>query len=80
MGGEFACRSAATFAAAGIEDSQRAYVKIQKEFDALRAGKERAKSALQHSAHAQCGKVPQFVFFAAVIPSLVEPVRAGSLL
>ena len=45
MGGEFACRSAATLAAAGIEDSQRAYDKIRKDAKRSVAGEEREKRA-----------------------------------
>ena len=75
------------FAAVGIEDSQRAYVKIQKDAKALRCwgGAQDGEYAVAGTRHsppnrASAGRYHRFVSIAAVIPSLVEPIRARSLL
>ena len=50
-------------AAAGVTGSQRAYAKIQKDAKALRCWEAvRQMFGDEHSANAQCGKVPQFCF------------------
>ena len=71
----------------GVAGSQRAYVKIQKAVKARSCwaeARERRKNAVASTRHLpdrpSAGRYHRFVFFAAVIPSLVEPVRAGSLL
>jgi len=74
---------AADFCAAGVAGSLCAYVKIQNvQKKRSVAGEERTTGALKKHAGlfpkgSSAGRYHRFVSFAAVIPSLVEPVRAG---
>jgi len=69
-------------AAAGVAGSWRAYVKI-KRYELRSVLGRSVKSALNSTRdlllRPSAGRYHRFVSFAAVIPSLVEPIRADSL-
>src|SRR5580704_12340121 len=82
LGGQFACRSEPAPAPVALRVRGALtlrYEKTQKRSVLGRSVKSALNSTRESYCGPQCGKVPQFVFFAAVIPSLVEPVRTGSL-